>query len=261
MKDKSFTCSEKGMVIKMMDFRDQLINLGISPGDVILMHSSIKALNTTKTPKEFIEDIQRVLGPEGTLLIPALTYSNVNKEQPYFSVQHSLPCIGVLPNIFMNMEGVVRSVHPTHSVCAWGKYAKEITANHELDDTPLGKNSPFMRLPQYGGKILMVGPILHACTFMHGVEELAGAPYLLTKEKIHYVVEGYDEVSTDRYMYGHDFKGYGSEYGRIEELLTYPDIKTGYIGEANSYLIDSNALLREGVKKIKASPYYFVEEL
>lgn len=35
--------------------------------------------------------------------------------------------------------------------------SKEITKDHEKDITPLGENSPFRKLPEYGGKILMPG--------------------------------------------------------------------------------------------------------
>ena len=103
--------------------KEQFYNLGIRPGDVILMHSSMKSLGTNLTPNEFLSELMSAITEEGTLLLPALTYENVTIEKPYFSVTDSEPCIGLLPRTFAKMDGVVRSMHPTHSVYAWGTRA------------------------------------------------------------------------------------------------------------------------------------------
>lgn len=131
-----------------------------------------------------------------------------------FDADKTVPCIGLLPRTFWKMPGVVRSVHPTHSVCARGKRAAELTALHGEDITPVGKNSPFMKLPEIGGRLLFIGEVLDCCTFMHGVEERFGTDYVLTKEKIRYVVNG-----EEKYMYGHDFKGWETTYRRVKEIL------------------------------------------
>ena len=38
-------------------FRLQLQELGIKPGDTVLVHSSMKAIQTRRTPDEVIEDL------------------------------------------------------------------------------------------------------------------------------------------------------------------------------------------------------------
>ena len=57
-------------------YRQQLSDLGLCIGDVVMVHSSMKAMQTNRTPEEIIEDIEAVIGEEGTLLMPALTYEN-----------------------------------------------------------------------------------------------------------------------------------------------------------------------------------------
>ena len=156
------------------------------------------------------------------------------------------------------MAGVVRSLHPTHSVCAIGKNAAAITGSQQFDDTPVGPNSPFMKLPDYYGKLLFIGDILKSCTFMHGIEEIAGAPYTLKKERTRYFIEDKDGTITEREMFGHDFTGYNQEYQRIKEILRYPDIKTGKVGQADCFLIDSAALKDEAIKRFKEDIYFFV---
>lgn len=245
----------------MEDFQGQLQALGLRQGDTVLVHSSMKALGTDRTPQAVIDDLLAVLGPKGTLLMPALTYASVTTEHPYFSVKTAKPCIGLLPTTFWQMDGVMRSLHPTHSVCAYGKYAREITAGHEQDETPVGPNSPFMRLLSYGGKLLFLGDILHACTFMHGVEEAFGTSYVLKKERVLYTLEDMDGSTITRAMFPHDFAGWGQAYQRIKEVLAYPDIREGKVGEATCYLVDAGALMAKATSLLEKDEHFFVTAL
>ena len=241
------------------DFQTQLKNLGINTGDTVLMHSSMKALKTDMTPEEFIREIIEAIGPDGTLLVPALTYSSVNTENPLFKAAETEPCIGLIPRTFFKMPGVVRSLHPTHSVCALGKLAGELCSAHINDETPVGPNSPFMKITKYGGKLLFIGEVVKSCTFMHGVEEAAGAPYALMREYTDYTLVDTDGKIIKKKYIRHNFKGYTQEYQRIKDILPYPEIKTGKVGEADCYLIESAALLEKAVAKIRENPFYFVD--
>ncbi len=244
----------------MYDFKKDFYTLGIREGDTVLMHSSMKALGTDETPECFLGQLIDFLGEKGTLLLPTLSYSNVGENQPLFSVKQTPACIGLLPNVFLSMEGVVRSMHPTHSCAAYGYRAKEMTAAHHLDKTPVGENSPFRKLAEVGGKILMVGNINDHCTFMHGMEEIAGAPYCLNKHTTRYILEDYDGVQAQVHLYGHDFRTVADQkYSRAENLLSHPEIRRGKICNADCTLIEAAALMRESVKKMRQDPYYFVD--
>ena len=245
----------------MNKIQQQLNTLGISPGDVVLMHSSMKALKTDLTPEEFLRELMNVLTPEGTLLLPALTYESVTLENPVFSIKESEPCVGILPKTFMKMDGVQRSMHPTHSVFAWGKNADTITREHIQDNTPVGSHSPFMLLPDYSGKILFVGDILYSCTFMHGIEEIVNAPYTMNKEMTEYTLtDSLGNVSKKSY-YTHNFKGWEQEYPRIRDILTPPDIRTGKICKAPCTLIDSSKLKTAALQRFKENIYAFVSRV
>lgn len=236
-------------------FRAQLADLGVQKGDVVLVHSSMKALGTRRTPEEVIADLQAAVGEEGTLLFPALTYDNVTAEQPVFSSEETEPCIGLLPRVFMRLPGVMRSENPTHSVCAHGRLAKELTSLHEKDDTAVGPHSPFMLLPLYAGKLLFLGDVLDACTFMHGVEDIVRAPYLRDVPE-RYVVNGKERIYCRRDNYG-----WGSEFGRIADILSEPDLRKGKVGAANAYLVDTRALLAAAISRMREDPYAFVTDI
>jgi len=242
----------------MVTLREQLYILGIEPGDVLLMHSSMKALGPGHTPEGFLRELMDTVTIEGTLLLPALTYENVTEEHPLFSVAESEPCIGILPRTFQRMEGVLRSMHPTHSVCAWGNKAAELTCKHVMDDTPVGLNSPFMLLPEVNGKLLFVGDVLHACTMMHGIEEIVSAPYALNKTRTGYKLQDAAGIVLEKDYITHDFKGWEQEYTRIRDILSYPDIITGTVSEANCTLINANSLKAAAIARFQEDIYAFV---
>lgn len=232
-----------------------LLALGVSPGDAVLVHSSMKALGTALTPEEVLDVLEDTLGEDGTLLLPALTYENVNAAHPVFNSGKTEPCIGLLPRVFCRRPGVERSVNPTHSVCAKGRLAHTLTVGHAMDSTAVGPHSPFMLLPVYRGKLLFIGEILESCTFMHGVEEIVRPPFLRPVKQV-YTVNG-----QEREYIGLDGYGWGQEFQRVRDILEYPDIREGKLLAATAYLIDSRALLAAGLARMRAEPYAFVTDI
>ncbi len=232
---------------------EQLRALGVAPGDTLFVHSSMKAIGTSLPPQDVLEILFAAVSPGGTLLLPAFTYETVTPEHPEFDSIRSEPCVGLLPRTFLHMPGVVRSVHPTHSVCARGENAVRLTRDHVLDETPVGPHSPLMQLATCGGKLLFIGDILHACTFLHGVEERFGTDYVLTREKLRYIVNG-----EPRLLYGHDFRGWRQEYPRIRNILGPDALVCGSFGQAPCYLIDAAALLDAAMQKLQTDMHYFV---
>lgn len=240
---------------ELENFQKELKELGVKAGDVLLVHSSMKALGTKLSPEDVLDGIEGVLGEEGTLLLPALTYENVTPEHPVFDSGNTEPCIGLLPRVFFRRPGVERSVHPTHSVCAKGKLAHTLTVGHQMDDVAVGPHSPFMLLPVYSGKLLFIGDILESCTFMHGIEEIVHPPYL-RQVKNRFIVNGRER----EYIGGDDF-GWGSEFQRIGDILEEPDIRRGKLLNASAYFIDTRALLAKALSKMRAEPYSFVTDI
>ena len=52
----------------------------------------------------------------GLLLLPTHTWKNINADSPVFNSKETPSCVGLLTNMFLKRDGVIRSLHPTHSM-------------------------------------------------------------------------------------------------------------------------------------------------
>jgi aminoglycoside N3'-acetyltransferase len=89
-----------------------------------------------------------------------------------FDPQRTPAQVGLLAEVFRRSPDVLRSVHPTHSVAAWGADAGWWIQDHHLAETPCGRGTAFARLLERNGKILLAGVDITTCSFFHCAEEL-----------------------------------------------------------------------------------------
>lgn len=239
--------------------RDELLALGVARGGVLLAHSSFKSLgNVPGGIQTLIDGLADALGPDGTLLMPGLSYMAVTRENPRFDVRSTPSCVGAAPECFRKLEGTLRSIHPTHSVCGRGRLAEELFRDHPLDTTPCGPHSPFARLRHVDGQILMLGCGLLHNTSMHAVEEAAGAPYLFGSEPITYTLTGYDggeqTVAHQRHL---DFP---QHYDRPAEGLLGRGLAQGRVLEAQCWLYDAGRLWDHALGMLGDDIYSFYKD-
>lgn len=247
----------------MKPYQEQMLldlrALGVREDDTLLMHSSFKSLGWEKgaTPTEALEVLKLAVA-KGTLMLPALSYDLVGKENPFFSVNDTPCCIGILPETFRKMDGVYRSACATHSVSVWGKDAKQIAEAQLADDTPVGPHSPFAEVRRRGGKILMLGCGLEPCTTMHGVEELSQPDYLFDGDVV-YTVTLADGSKTTHRLKRHGFAHTIQRYDRIEQILSPDELKCGKVCGATAWLIDAASLWKKADEVLRKDPHAFVD--
>jgi aminoglycoside 3-N-acetyltransferase len=109
---------------------------------------------------------------EGLFLVPTHTWDNVTAEQPVFDVRTTPPCIGALPNVAAFRPDGVRSLHPTHSVAAFGARAEEFVRGEERATSPCGPGGVWARLYDEDATILLLGVKLNRNTYLHAVDEM-----------------------------------------------------------------------------------------
>ena len=237
--------------------REDFISLGLKKDDVVLMHSSLSSLGYVEGGADTIIDTLLDVLAEGTLLIPSLTYSIVTEENPKFIQGETPTCIGKISNVFLKREGVIRSLHPTHSVCGIGKYAEEILSQHILTDTPAGALSPFGLLPKYNGKILMLGCGLEPNTSMHAIEEVTQPWYLLKSQPTVFTLVDYEKNAVQKSYKCHDFEKVARQrYDRLEVLMP---VDKGNVLQATAYLIDAKKMWEVAVPKLEEDEIFFVD--
>jgi aminoglycoside 3-N-acetyltransferase len=237
----------------------QLRDLGVRPGGVLLVHSSLRSLGPLEGGAEaLILALLEALGPQGTLLLPALSYAFVSPAFPIFDLHRTPACIGVLPEYFRTRPGTLRSAHPTHSVCGTGLGAAELLSGHELDSTPVGPHSPFARLPGQRGQILFIGCGLRPNTSMHGIEELVVPPYLFAASS-EYTLRLDAGRELRMTMRNHNFDGWAQRYDRIAGLLGEPALRQGRVLQAACHLVEASALWPAAFDVLRRDHLFFVE--
>lgn len=237
-----------------------LLASGLRPGGVAMVHSSLSALGQVPGgPETVIRGLEAALTPAGTLLMPALSYKYVNEANPVFDCRRTPSNVGAIPEYFRRRRGTIRSVHPTHSICATGRRAADLLADHHLDTTPVGANSPLRKLPNCGGQILMLGCGLAANTSMHGVEELVGPPYLFGSTTDFRLIHA-DGGETTMHCRCHDFTGWVQRYDRIAPLLEAGGMRTGNVLAATVHIMEAPIMWRRGLAAMRKDPLFFVEK-
>ncbi len=238
-----------------------LLGCGLRRGGVALVHSSLKSLGPIPGgPETVIRGLQEALGPEGTLLMPALSYRYVNAAAPYFDLRSTPSNIGALPEFFRLREGTIRSLNPTHSVCGIGPLAEALLGRHQLDSTPCGPNSPFRLLKERQGQILMLGCGLRPNTSMHAIEELVEPPYLFGGV-VTYHCRNREEIQMEILNRRHHFEGYEQRYDRVEGLLRGGELKTGRVLDACIHIIETDPLWIRAEQALRANPFHFVDRI
>jgi aminoglycoside 3-N-acetyltransferase len=166
--------------------------------------------------------------------------------------------VGIITETFRLRPGTLRSLHPTHSVCAAGPQAAELTAAHAGDTTPCGPHSPFRAVVEHGGQILFLGCGLEADTTMHAVEEIVVPPYLYDPP-IEYTLILADGSELRKTYTPHNFRGWRQRYDRVARILRPPGMVHATVAGAATVLLEASALWEAALAVLRKEPLFFVE--
>lgn len=169
--------------------KDQLESMGLKGDETILIHSSMKSIGEVDGGADAVLDAWMEYFKDGLLLLPTHTWKTVNADNPVYNPQTTPSCVGLLTNMFMKRDGVIRSLHPTHSMAGYGKNAAEYLAGEEYNNTPCTPGGCYDRLKDAGGKVLLVGVGHERNTYIHSVEEVLNVPNRLSDMPMELVIE------------------------------------------------------------------------
>lgn len=223
--------------------KEQLFALGVREGMNLLVHSSLRKLGPIDGGADtVIDSLLELLGPAGTLMMSTVS-GNVNRDQPVFHVELTPGTVGILSNIFRKRAGVIRSLHPVHSIAAFGPKAEFFCSGHLEANTPWSEDSPYGKLMRNDGFILFLGTNFRANTCMHALEIEARVPGLHTKESSSLYIYDYDGKWQEIQHHWHSPKQ--DNYTDMEQYVEKAGgLNYAAVGESISRLCDAR-ILRE----------------
>ena len=172
------------------DLLSALAELGVRQGDTLCVHTSMSRIGRVMGGAQtVIAALIEATGPQGTLMMPAYTRDCAHPnewqyppappewiaradETPAFDprLTPSVNC-GAVAELFRTWPGAIRSRHPISSVAALGPLAERLTHGVPLDNR-FGPASPYGRLYDIGGKVLMLGAPYETMSLLHLTEYL-----------------------------------------------------------------------------------------
>lgn len=236
------------------------VRLGIKPGMVVVVHSSLKSLGgfVVGGPVAVILALEEVLGADGTLVMPShsadlsdpANWRNPPVPEAWWqTIRDTMPAydaaltptykMGLIPETFRKQTGVLRSEHPDVSFAAWGKHARTITEDQAL--VPLfGEQSPLARVYGLDGWVLLLGVGHGNNTSLHIAEARARIPHRTIRGGAPIMVNGmrqwvaFDDIDWD----DNDFEELGADFARETGLQ-----REGKVANAPSLLVPQRPLI------------------
>ncbi|MFA7229743.1 MAG: AAC(3) family N-acetyltransferase [Victivallaceae bacterium] len=230
-----------GKITKDIIIRD-FLTLGICSGDTILLHSSLKSLGRVEGGADTVIDaLLELLGEEGALLMPSFQSGSefyLVDRGCIFDVRTSPSELGIITETFRKRPGVIRSLNPTHSTAGTGKQAAQLLSGHEKCQVSCGFGSPYCKIIQAHGKIVLLGVGHQSNTTLHFVENTNGAPTVCS---VLYQPEVIDSSGNKIVVptYPHMPK-LGRDFSRVEPYLLEAGLQiNGCVGQAETRVINA----------------------
>jgi aminoglycoside 3-N-acetyltransferase len=232
-----------------------LRGLGVQPGSVLLVHSSLSSLGyVAGGSRTVIDALLRAVGDAGTLVLPTHSWDEMEGGGRRFDARGTRSCVGQLTEEFRRRPGVERSLHPSHSVAAFGPLARELTQDHELAPTPCGTGSPYAKILEMNGQILFLGTDLDSNTAYHTIEALAGLPYLLKPRPDEFEIVDAGGVTRKVSVWRHE-AGIARRFRQWEGLFIERGVaREGTVGPAHLLLLQGGPFLDLMMDLVRRDP-------
>ena len=241
---------------------EQIRALGIRHGDILLVHSSLRALGPLDGGAEMVlESLLTVLGPDGTLMMPGFQSGSeylLAAAGVCFDVRNTPSGCGYLTELFRHYPGAHRSLSPTHSMTVFGARGEELILGHEKCSVTAGWGSPFEKLIRNNGKILMLGASRSSNTTMHFLENTGGAPTVCRTLFSTRVID-LDGKEIETSIYPH-MPGLVRNYPYAIDLLEKAGgLTQGTVGTAVCEVYSAPLLEQTAYRALKENPCAFIK--
>ncbi len=263
--------------------RSQLVGdvtaLGVQPGDVVMVHCRMSALGMVVGGAEtVVRGVLDAVGPGGTIMayigwqdqppddLDALSDEAKRihfEEHPVYDPRVALARRdhGRVPEAMRTWPGARHSGHPEAGVAAIGPFADALASEHALDDA-YGTGTPYARLVDAGGKVLMLGAPLGTATLVHHAEAIANVAH---KRRVTYGMPVLDPTTGERRWRTFSDIDTGTGALAYDRLLGEEDYvehiaraalasgagRSGPVGQSTAWLFDARQLVAFAVAWIE----------
>jgi aminoglycoside 3-N-acetyltransferase len=155
--------------ISREQLRAALLALGPWDGRVVWVQSAWNQFyNVQVKPHEFLALLFELVGPEGTLVMPAFPLDA--DPDKVLEIDTCPSSTGLLTELLRRHRNAHRSIHIRSSVVAVGPQAEYITRDHHLTEYSWGPGTPYDRIRELDGLMVALGFVEVGFTPLHYVE-------------------------------------------------------------------------------------------
>ncbi len=244
-------------MINFQDLTSSFIELGLKPGDTVLVHSSFNSFGGVEGgPQTVIDALTEIVEKNGTLIFPTFNFDFSSKGST-FDVKKTPSQMGILTEFARKNPNSKRTLDPIHSFVVLGNLKDEL--GNLVYENSYGANSMFAKLREKKGMIMIIGlKYNNSVTFFHHIEEMQKVDYRFLKE-FHGDIIDYDDERK---------KGKITLCVRNLEMGTLTDVdKMGVILESENIvnvqkignslvkLMDANKVYARTIQEMKKNPH------
>ena len=243
------------------EFIKHLVKLGLKKDQRIILHANLATfgVSSLKFPNFVIKSILKILGPEGSLIMPMY---NLNLDPEVIYNKNRLYNIRAISNVykeFFKIRNKIISNSYVHRHFGVGKNINFL--QYGRSDISLGNNSDFEGLYENDYSLVLLGcKASEGATYLHHLEAIRNVPYrkwILLKRR---TIEKKNSNIKIKYFARKD-SNFKEDFDKVFEYKAISSkikkIKNKY---AFSYKIDIRELHKAGLKILDKNIYAFVKK-
>ncbi len=234
--------------------------MGLTSGDVLLVHSSYKSFGGVEGgPQTVIDAISSILTDDGTLIVPTFNYDFCDGKP--FDIKKTPSKMGIISELVRTDSNSKRTLDPVFSFAILGKH-RDYLANLRSEHS-FGPNSIFAKLRELDAKIMIIGLAYNeSMTFFHHIEETQGCDYRYFKE-FKGSITNYDDVKQDGkiVLFVRDIeRGVQNAVDKMGSIMEQEGIvKSIIIGESEIKIMNVNDVYKRTTEEMKKNPHILIK--
>lgn len=243
---------------------EALQSCGTFKADLLFVHSSLSACGSIEGgPATVVSALRTWISDHAALAMPTHTWSYPDKTgvAPVYDSTSTPSVVGTITNHFWREPGVVRSLHPSHSLACSGPGAEKLCSDHESYETPCGAGTPYQRIAEGNTSVLMFGATMDSYTLFHTAEDGAELPYLYAPEQVTLRTKGVDGSVKSLQMWRQDM-GVARRFAATVDWLSEQGLLVRRkLGLSELLFIPNARALHETmVETLRRDPLFLVDE-